>query len=100
MSQLDFIAIQHLSNLVADAIIAKTAPAQDIISTRTAERDFGRGWLRLKRDSGQVHPIRMGATRNCMVGYSRHELNCLWHADHGMEVQIIERLHPEHNAKR
>jgi len=73
---------EFFSDLVADAILKKTAPVRDDLSQREAEAAYGTRWLRKMRQEG-LATWRLVGRR---VVYSRHQLDCL---------RAAERQHSE-----
>jgi hypothetical protein len=78
---------EMLSDLVADAIIKKTAPIKDDMSERQAEKAYGARWLRRMREQGLAIPNYIG---NRTV-YSRHKLDCLRAAERQHAQMIFDR---------
>ena len=81
---------QTLSNLIADAIIAKTTPAADDLSRSEAERLFGYSTIARWTKEGKVSTHRSGAGRNSTITYSRHELDCLRAAERTPAYLVLE----------
>jgi len=75
---------ETFSELVADAIIKKTAPVKDDISERQAAAAYGARWLRKMKEQGLAEPHYIG---NKLV-YSRHQLDCLRAAER-QHAQLI-----------
>lgn len=61
------------SDLIADAIIKRTRPLEDELSTSEAYDLYGRRWVEDRLRTGLLHRSAIG---NRLV-YSRHELECL-----------------------
>ena len=61
------------SELIADAILKKTAPVKDDITERQARQSYGAKWLKRMRDEGLDEYHRVGNR----VIFSRHQLDCL-----------------------
>lgn len=61
------------SDLIADAIVKRTCPVEDEISTSEAYALYGRRWVEDHLRTGLLHRSAIG---NRLV-YSRHELECL-----------------------
>ncbi len=64
---------EMFSNLIADAIIKKTAPIRDDLSEREAKKAYGARWLMAMKEKGLADVYRV---RGKWV-YSRHQLDCL-----------------------
>lgn len=64
---------QFFSEIVADAIIKKTAPVKDDLSERQAREAYGSRWLSRVSKSGLAECHRIGGK----VVYSRHQLDCI-----------------------
>ena len=73
---------EMLSNLVADAILKKTAPVQDDLSEREAKKAYGTRWILAMKEQGLADAHRI----NGKWVYSRHQLDCL---------RAAERRHAE-----
>lgn len=61
------------SDLIADAIVKRTCPVEDEISTSEAYALYGRRWVEERLRQGFLHRSRIS---NRLV-FSRHELKCL-----------------------
>lgn len=61
------------SDLIADAIIKRTRPLEDELSTSEAYALYGRRWVEERLRQGFLHRSRIS---NRLV-FSRHELKCL-----------------------
>lgn len=75
------------SELVADAILKKTAPVKDDMSERQAMSAYGSKWLRRMREDGLAVPHRIGGK----VLYSRHQLDCLRAAERKVAQLLIRK---------
>lgn len=75
------------SELVADAILKKTAPIKDDMSERQAMSAYGSKWLRRMREDGLATPHRIGGK----VLYSRHQLDCLRAAERKVAQLLIRK---------
>lgn len=64
------LSIEAFTDLVAEAIIKKTKPVDDMLSTTQAEKEYGRSFLNQAREAG-IMPKRFG-NKNV---YSRHALD-------------------------
>ncbi len=69
--------LETCSNLIADAIIRKTAPYEDDISESQARELYGDKWIRRMKKFGLAKYSKIGR-RNV---YSRHQLDCLRQAE-------------------
>ena len=73
---------ETFSNLIADAILKKTAPVKDDISEREAKQAYGTRWIIAMKEKGLADVHRIGGKWI----YSRHQLDCL---------RAAERRHAE-----
>lgn len=80
--------MQGFAELVADAIIRRTQPMRDDISTNEAHKIYGRQWLETMVRNGQVHPHPQG---NRMI-YSRYELDTARAVDRAYGNAIVSTL--------
>lgn len=76
-----------LSELVADAILKKTAPVKDDISERQAMSAYGSKWLKRMKEDGLAKSHRIGGR----VLYSRHQLDCLRVAERKIARLLIKK---------
>lgn len=76
------------SNLVADAILKRTAPVKDDMSEREAKAAYGTRWLRQMREAGLADAHRIGGR---MI-YSRHQLDCLRAAERQHTKLLIKEI--------
>ncbi len=79
---------ETFSNLIADAILKKTAPVKDDLSERKAQAAYGAKWLRKMRDAGLADPHRIGGK----LVYSRHQLDCLRAAERQHAKMIFKTI--------
>lgn len=77
--------VEVFSTLVADAILKRTAPVKDELSTREARAAYGTRWLREVTEAGLVQAYTDG---NRKV-FSRHQLDCLRAAQRQHANQIM-----------
>lgn len=80
--------LELCSNLIADAIIRKTAPHEDDISERQAKEAYGDKWLRKMKRLGLARFTKIGG-RNI---YSRHQLDCLRQAERENAKLIFKKI--------
>ena len=80
--------LELCSNLIADAIIRKTAPHEDYISERQAKEAYGDKWLRKMKRLGLARFTKIGG-RNI---YSRHQLDCLRQAERENAKLIFKKI--------
>ncbi len=76
------------SNLVADAILKRTAPVKDDMSEREAKAAYGTRWLRQMREAGLADAHRIGGR---MI-YSRHQLDCLRAAERQHAKLLLKEI--------
>lgn len=76
---------EMFSNLVADAILRRTAPVHDDLSEREAKAAYGTRWLSKAKAAGLAQSHRIGGK----IIYSRHQLDCIRAAERQQAKLII-----------
>lgn len=87
MKAIEIIAeeLAEYSDIIADAILKKTAPVKDDITESQARQCYGARWLKRMKDDGLAEWHRVGGR----VLYSRHQLDCLRAAERQRSRLII-----------
>lgn len=81
--------IQEAARAGAAQAMKVLRPADDRISRRQAEAEFGWAWVKRQVDQGSVIPARAGNAKNSTMYFSRAELTTLRMSEI-VDSQIVE----------